>query len=174
MQISKSKGVEDVGHMEEKLKEMGRELSKIRDREVVMKSWLEAENACLRGQLQEREIQLETMDSLSLEAIQCRMPAMPYALYLKKQWLQFQIKTLAQRGTMSFQEYRQFIDLYDQSTLEDRAKMSEFYLHNLALTYLNVWDPNSKLGDLELMASTSWMNHEEERATDMKKLMTRE
>ncbi len=33
---------------------------------------------------------------------------------------------------MPFQDYRQFIDLCDQSTLEDRAKISEFYLHNLA------------------------------------------
>jgi len=33
MQISKSKNVEDVGHMEEKLLEMDRELSRIRDKE---------------------------------------------------------------------------------------------------------------------------------------------
>jgi len=71
---------------------------------------------------------------------------------------------------MPFQDSRQFIDLCDQSTLEDRAKMSEFYLHNLVLTYLNVWDPNSKLRDLQLMALASWTNHEEARATNMKKL----
>ena len=59
---------------------------------------------------------------------------------------------------MPFQDYRQFIDLYDQSTLEDRTKMSKFYLHNFALKNLNVWDPNSKLGDLQLMALASWMN----------------
>jgi len=64
---------------------------------------------------------------------------------------------------MPLQDYRQFIDLCDQIILEDRAKMSEFYLHNLALTDLNVWDPNSKLGDLQLMALASWMNHEEAR-----------
>ena len=75
---------------------------------------------------------------------------------------------------MHLQDYRQFIDLCDQSTLEDRDKISEFYLHNLALTDLNVWDPNSKLGDLQLMALASWMNHEEARATKMKKIMERE
>lgn len=174
MQIVKSKGLEDIGHMEEKLKEMGRELSSLRDKGEMMKSQLEAENAWLRGQLQERESQLASMASLSLEEIQCMMPAKSYALYLKEQWLHFQIKTLAQRGTMPFQHYRQFINLYDQIILEDRAKMSEFYLHNLALTYLNVWDPNSKLGDLKLMALESWINHEEERATEMNKLMARE
>jgi alkylhydroperoxidase/carboxymuconolactone decarboxylase family protein YurZ len=174
MQIAKSKGVENVGHMEEKLKEMGRELSNIRDKEAMMEAQLEAENAWLRGKLQERERQLAAMASLSLEAIQCKMPAKSYALYLKEQWLQFQIKTLAQRGIMPFQDYRQFINLYDQSTLEDRAKMSEFYIHNLALTYLNVWGPNSKLRDLQLMALASWMNHEEARATEMKKVMARE
>ena len=41
--------------MEEKAKEMGKELSSIRDREAMMKAQLEAENAWRRGQLQERE-----------------------------------------------------------------------------------------------------------------------
>jgi len=95
MQIEKSKGVENVGKMEEKLKEMGKELSSLRDRESIMKNQLEIENAWLRGQLQERENQLACMASLSLEVIQCRMLAKSYALYLKEHWFQFQIKTLA-------------------------------------------------------------------------------
>jgi len=68
---------------------MGRELSSIRDREVMMKSQLESENTWLRKQLQERESQLETIASLSMEGIQCRMPTKSYALYLKEKWLQF-------------------------------------------------------------------------------------
>jgi len=47
--------VEDVSHMEEKLQDMGREPSSIRDREAMMKSQLEAENTWLRRQIQERE-----------------------------------------------------------------------------------------------------------------------
>ena len=49
---------------------------------------------------------------------------------------------------MPFQDNKQFIDLCDQSKLEDRAKIFEFYFHNIALTDMNVWDPNAKLGDL--------------------------
>jgi len=75
---------------------------------------------------------------------------------------------------MPFQEYIQFIDLFDQSILEDRAKIYKFYLHNLALKDLNVRDPNSKLGDLQLMALASWMNHEEARVAEIKKVMKRE
>ena len=75
---------------------------------------------------------------------------------------------------MPFQDYIQFIDLCYQSTLEDRAKMSKFYLHNLPLIDLNVWDPNSKPGDLQLMALESWMNHEEASSAEMKKVMARE
>jgi len=41
MQIAKSKGVEDIGHMQDKLKEMGGELSSLRDRETIMKNKLE-------------------------------------------------------------------------------------------------------------------------------------
>ena len=40
MQIAKSKGVEDICHMEEKLKEMGRELSALRDREALQEATL--------------------------------------------------------------------------------------------------------------------------------------
>jgi len=47
MKIVKSKSVEDVGHMEEKLLDIGIELSEIRDRERVMKSKL-AEEASTR------------------------------------------------------------------------------------------------------------------------------
>jgi len=75
---------------------------------------------------------------------------------------------------MPFQDYRHFIDLCYQSTLEDRAKMSDFYFHNMDLTNMNVWDPNAKLGDLQLMALASWMNHEESRAEEMKKILARE
>lgn len=124
--------------------------------------------------MQERENQLACMANVSLEAIQCSMSAKSYALCLKEQWLQFQIKTPAQRDTMPFQDYKQFIDLCDQSTLEDRANMAEFYFHNMALTNMNVVDHNAKLGDLQLMDLASWVNHEESRATEMKNILARE
>ena len=95
MKIAKSKGVEDVGHMENKLREMGRELSALRDREAITRSHLENENELLRRQLEEKENQLAYMASLSMEALQCRTRAKSYGLYLKDQWIQFQIKNLA-------------------------------------------------------------------------------
>jgi len=49
MQITKSKGAEDIGHMEKKLREMGRELSALRDREAITRSHLDNENEILRG-----------------------------------------------------------------------------------------------------------------------------
>lgn len=120
---------------------MGRELSALRDREAITRSHLETETELLRRKLQEKETQLACMASLSMEALQCRTPAKYYGLYLKDQWLQFQIKTLAQRGTMPFQDYRQFMDLCDQRTSEDKEKMAELYLHNMALIDMNVCDP---------------------------------
>jgi len=66
------------------------------------------------------------------------------------------------------------MDLCDQTTSEDKEKMAEFYLHNMIFIDMNVWDPNAKLGDLQLMAMASWMNHEELRATEMKSLTIKE
>lgn len=88
------------------------------------------------------------MASWAMEALQCRQLAKSYGLYLKDQWLQFQIKTLAQRGTIPFQDYRQFMDLCDHSSIEDNVNLVKFYLHNMALTYINLWDPNARLGGL--------------------------
>lgn len=59
----------DIGHMEDKLKDMGRELSSLRDKEAIMRNQLETENAWLKGQLQERENPLACIASFSLEAI---------------------------------------------------------------------------------------------------------
>jgi len=75
---------------------------------------------------------------------------------------------------MSFQDYRQFIELCDKSTLEDKAKISKCYLHNLDLIDLNVWDHNAKLGDLQLMALSSWMIHEEAKAKEVKTILEKE
>ena len=58
MKIAKSKGVEDIGHMENKLREMGRDLSALRDREVITRSHLENENEILRRQLHKKETHL--------------------------------------------------------------------------------------------------------------------
>ena len=52
--------------------------------------------------------------------------------------------------------------------------MAKFYLHNMALTDMNVWDTNAELGDLQLMALASWMNHEESRVAEMKRILARE
>jgi len=107
------------------------------------------------------------MASWAMDALQCRQPIKSYALYLKYQWLQFQIKTLAQRGTIPFQDYGQFMNLCDHSSVEDKANLVEFYLHNMALTDMNLLDPNATLGDLQLMAMASWMSHEEKRAVEI-------
>jgi len=60
MQIAKSKGVEDIGHMENKLREMGRDLSALRDKEAITRIHLENENEILRRQLQEKETHWHT------------------------------------------------------------------------------------------------------------------
>jgi len=70
MDISKSKNVEDVGLMEEKINEMGKELSDLKLRESTMREKLQAANARLKEQLQEKETQLATMENLSMESIQ--------------------------------------------------------------------------------------------------------
>lgn len=66
------------------------------------------------------------------------------------------------------------MNLCDHSSAEDKVKLLEFYLHNMALTNMNLWDPNVVLGDLLLMAMTSWMSHEEKRVEKIRKMMEKE
>jgi len=63
MQIAKSKGVDDINHMENKFREMGRELSVVRRREAITRSHLETKNELQRRYLQEKETQLACMAS---------------------------------------------------------------------------------------------------------------
>jgi len=63
------------------------------------------------------------------------------------------------------------MDLCDHSLAEDKAKLAEFYLHNMALINMSLWDPNPVLGDLQLMAMTSWMSHEEKKPAKIQKIM---
>ena len=51
MQISKSKGVEDIGHMENKIRELRRELGMVRHIENNRRADLEEENELLKKQL---------------------------------------------------------------------------------------------------------------------------
>ena len=75
---------------------------------------------------------------------------------------------------MPFHNYKQFIDFCNHSSIEDKAKLAEFYMHNLVLSNLNIWDGNSRLGDMKLMALASWMTNEEAREKEVKKVMKRE
>jgi len=55
--------------MEENVLEMGEELSELRERETTMREQLHVENRWLRENMQEKEAQLDTMESLSMEAL---------------------------------------------------------------------------------------------------------
>jgi len=52
----------------------------------------------LRQQLQQKDAQLACMASWAMDALQCKQPAKSYGLYLRDQWLQFQINAVTQRG----------------------------------------------------------------------------
>lgn len=52
--------------------------------------------------------------------------------------------------------------------------MIDIYLHKMTLIEMNVWDPNAELGDLQLMDLASWMNHEDSRATKMRRILANE
>jgi len=58
--------------------------------------------------------------------------------------------------------------------MEERGKQAEFYMQNLLLTYLNFWDPSSRLGDMKLMALASWLTREKIRDEEVRKLMENE
>ena len=88
--------------------------------------------------------------------------------------MKFHIRALTQHGSIPFQDYKQFIELHDQSSIEEREKLVEFYMHNLTLIDMNVRYPNAKLGDLQLMALASWMTHEEARDEEVHKIMEKE
>lgn len=113
------------------------------------------------------------MASLPMEAIKFRQPSKYYALLLKEQWLQFQIKALAYYGSLPFQDYKQFIECFKQDSVEYKEKVVELYMHNFILIYMNLQDPNTRLGDMQIMALAYQSTHEESRAEEVEKVMTK-
>jgi len=75
---------------------------------------------------------------------------------------------LEKYGSLPFQDYRKFIEFCNQTNMEDREKLVEFYMPNLTLKNMNFWDPNLRMGDIQLISFTSWMTHEETRAESEK------
>ena len=65
------------------------------------------------------------------------------------------------------------MDFYKQANMADQAKMTEFYVHKLVLTNLDTWDPNSTMGDMQLMALASWMTNEDTRSKEIWRVMGR-
>ena len=53
--------------------------------------------------------------------------------------------------------------LYMKANMDDQEKMAEFYVHNLVLTNMDAWDPNPKMGYMQLMALIYWMMNEDTR-----------
>lgn len=47
-------------------------------------------------------------------------------------------------------------------------------MHNFALPNMNAWDPNTVIGDVQLMAMASWMSHEEKRVAEVRSIIGRE
>ena len=58
--------------------------------------------------------------------------------------------------------------------MEDMEKLDEIYMHNLILTNLNFWDPNSRLGHMQFMDLASWLAHEKTMDEEVKKVMEKE
>ena len=79
----------------------------------------QAENVALKEKLQQKEEQVATMADLCIEALQHRFPFDSYVLYLKEQWIFFQINTLASHGSLPFQDCRKFMKLYKQANIDD-------------------------------------------------------
>jgi len=53
--------------------------------------------------------------------------------------------------------------------MEEIAKLCEFYLHNLIFPHPYNWNPNPYVGDVQFMAFSSRLRHEEMRAYEFKK-----
>ena len=47
-------------------------------------------------------------------------------------------------------------------------------MHNFTLPNMNAWNPNTVIGDVQLMSMASWMNHEEKRVEKVCNLIGRD
>lgn len=76
------------------------------------------------------------MASLVMEPTEWTNPSKTYALFLKQQWLQFEIKTLSQHSSFPFRSCKQFIDFLHKASVDAKVNMEKFYMYNLILTHM--------------------------------------
>jgi hypothetical protein len=116
---------------------------------------------------------VKTIAKVSEEMLECRPPARTYTLFLKEQWHKNQITHLAKFVKFNLDTPKYFLDAYQGCNMEEKSKLCEFYLHNLVLPHPYNWNPNPYVGDVQLMAFSSWLRHEEMRARRIQKVQGR-
>jgi hypothetical protein len=64
---------------------------------------------------------------------------------------------------------KDLLDAYKGYNMEERARLCEFYLHNLILPHPYNWNLNPYVGYVQLMTFASCLRHEEIRAEELNK-----
>lgn len=87
---------------------------------------------------------------LSNEMMDYRPPSGVYTLFLKERWRRFEVNRLQNQLPCTIDTPKDFVEIRQQGSEEDKDLMSELYMHNYVLSHLYKQSPNPYVGDVQL------------------------
>ena len=100
------------------------------------------------------------MNYLACSMRNLRPPSNIYSVFLKEQLIYFRLSMVTMGYNDHIEIEDQFIASFFRSNDEEQDFVCELYMHNLAMTDYEDWDPNPHVGEVQLRAFMSFMrNH---------------
>lgn len=93
------------------------------------------------------------------QAIAYRPPPRVYAMYLKEQFLLFQLMMTMRNIDCEFKSAQDFYNVYQIVPSWKKNLLCELYLHNFIIPQETKWNPLFYIGDVHLRAFMSWMHN---------------
>ena len=94
------------------------------------------------------------------ELMSCRSPSPLYAMFLKEQFLSFQMTCIVQNKTLTLDDPQDFFYAFHNSLAIVKKFLCELFLYNLVEPDCRDWNPLLYVGDIQLQALMSWIQNE--------------
>lgn len=118
------------------------------------------EIAELKEQLVRQKKNMDHALKLANQIITCRPPPRIYTIYLKEQFLLFQLMMNLKDIDIGFRSAQEFYGLYQTLPSWQQNLLCELYVHNFIIPIETQWNPLLYIGDIHLRALMSWMHNE--------------
>lgn len=107
----------------------------------------------LKKEKKEVELIKKAMKDLCLifdDVLQVRQPSLVYSMYLKEQFLKWQVSRIRMGIPYELETGAQFLQAYFEGTEREKYLVCEFYVHDFLLSGNTRFFPDAYIGDVQI------------------------